>query len=73
MPSEPRADTDPATVGDLRRLIKRIKKAEELISDAFEKISETDDRLTQNVDEAIERATRAQRVVNRIKKEWDAS
>lgn len=70
--STPRADTDPATVRDLKRIYKRFGQVENLISDAFAVLAATDDRLTQNVDEAINKADRAQRAVRRLKKEFDA-
>jgi len=54
-----------------RKVIRKLKFLEGLIDDAFLKLGEVDDRLTQNVDEAIDKADRAQRAVRRLKKEFD--
>lgn len=54
-----------------KAVIKKLKFLEGLIDDAFDKINENDDRLTQLTDEAVERAARAERAVRRLKKEFD--
>jgi hypothetical protein len=56
-----------------KAVIKKLKFLEGLCDDAFEKIAEIDGRLTENVDEAIDHANRAERAVRRLKKEWDES
>lgn len=53
----------------IRYVKKELKRLEGLIDDSFESISNLDDRLTQNVDEAIEKSNRAQRAIRRLQKE----
>lgn len=55
-----------------RAVIKKLKFLEGLIDDSFQKISDLDNRLTENVDEAIDRAARAERAVRRVKKAFEA-
>jgi len=69
MDAPPRKLDDLVTVRDLVKIAKKLKYIEALIDDAFDKINEVDNRLTQNIDEAIDRASRAQRAVNRLRKE----
>lgn len=52
---------------------KHIRRLDGLVSDCFQAISDSDSHLTENVDEAIDKADRAQRAVRRLKKEFDAS
>jgi hypothetical protein len=54
-----------------RAVILKLKFLEGLIDDLAKKIADDDDRLTQNVDEAIDRSNRAQRAVRRLQKEFD--
>jgi hypothetical protein len=54
-----------------KAVIRKLKYLEGLIDDAFVKINENDDRLTQNVDEAIDQARRAGRAVRRVKRTLD--
>lgn len=54
-----------------KAVIKRLKYLDGLISDAFQKISDVDDKDSQLVDEAVDRAARAERAVRRLKKEFD--
>ena len=52
-----------------KAVIKKLNFLEGLIDDAFEKINEIDNRATELTDEAIDRASRAERAVRRLKKE----
>ena len=54
-----------------KAVIKRLKYLDGLISDAFQKISDVEDKENAIVDEAVERASRAERAVRRLKKEFD--
>lgn len=54
-----------------RAVIKKLKAQDDLISDAFLKISDVDDAQTQMIDEANGHANRAERAVRRIKKALD--
>ena len=49
-------------------VVKALKRNASLISDAFVKIGDVEDHENQLVDEALERATRAQRAVRRIER-----
>lgn len=62
-----REDTDPATVGDIRKLLKRIKTLEDRVGDAFEAIATGDDSQKEFWDEHEDKIARLQRSVNRLK------
>lgn len=51
-----------------RAVIKKLKAQEELISDAFKAVADLQDKEDDLVDEALDRATRAQRAVRRLEK-----
>lgn len=55
-----------------RAVIKKLKFLEGLTSDAFQAISDLENKENELVDEAIARSARAERAVRRLKKEFDA-
>jgi hypothetical protein len=55
-----------------KAVIKRLVKLEGLISDAFVEIAAGDDNARELIEEAVDRAARAERAVRRLKKEVDA-
>jgi hypothetical protein len=55
-----------------RAVIKKLKRQDDLISDAFAKIAEVEAHGLEMQDEAVDRAARAERAVRRLKKEVDA-
>jgi len=64
-----------ATKDDLRKVIrffnKKLEKVDGLISDCFESIAAAENAEVEIADEAIEKANRAQRTANRVKKRLD--
>lgn len=54
-----------------RAVVKKLKFLEGLIDDAFKQMTEVDDRVTGLTDEAIDRSSRAERAVRRLKKQVD--
>lgn len=51
-----------------RVVIKHIKRLDGLVSDCFTQLSEIEAKEDELVDEAIDRATRAQRAIRRLEK-----
>jgi len=49
-------------------VIKKLKKQDALISDAFQAIGDGDDNARELAEEAVDRASRAQRAVRRLQK-----
>lgn len=74
-PEQPPVGGDPVTQEEFlkfkKAVIKRLKYLDGLISDAFQKISDVENKENELVDEAIDRASRAERAVRRMKKEFD--
>jgi hypothetical protein len=51
-----------------RAVIKKLKLHDDLIADAFSAIAALENKEDENVDEALDRAARAQRAVRRLEK-----
>jgi CHASE1-domain containing sensor protein len=66
----------PVTREEFRRfklaVIKKLKFLEGLLDDAFEKINEVENNTVEKTDEALDRASRAERAVRRLKKEFES-
>ncbi len=64
--------TEPVTQDEFlrfkRAVIKKFRKLDDLIGDAFVKASTVEEKEDGLVDEALDRATRAQRAVRRVEK-----
>jgi len=74
---DPEPDEEPeyVTREELKRVVRFFKKEildlNERIGDAFQAISDSENAEVQLVDEAVEKAERAQRLANRLKKRLD--
>jgi len=63
--------TDEELLKFKRAVIKKFQKIDALLGDAFEAIGRLEEKEDGLVDEALERATRAQRAVRRLEKRVD--
>lgn len=54
-----------------RAVIKKLKYLDGLVSDAFQKINDVESTENELIDEAVDRASRAERAVRRLKKEFE--
>lgn len=73
--AEQRSADEPVTQEEFQRfrkaVIKKLKKIDGLISDAFQKIDDVEAHGVEMQDEAVDRAQRAERAVRRLKKAFD--
>lgn len=70
--AEPRYITEEEFLRFRTAVVKKLRKMDALISDAFQAIADGDDNARELAEEASNHAQRAERAVRRLKKEFDA-